>query len=36
MAPLIEVQGLHIRFGATDAVRGMDFQIDEASISASE
>jgi hypothetical protein len=36
MAPLIQVQGLHIRFGAADAVRGIDFRIDEAHIPASE
>jgi peptide/nickel transport system ATP-binding protein len=32
MAPLIEAHDLRIRFGATDAVRGIDFEIDDGEV----
>ncbi len=32
MAPLIEVNNLHIRFGAAEAVRGIHFQLDDGEV----
>ena len=32
MAPLLDVRDLHIRFGATDAVRGISLQLDEGEV----
>src|SRR3954453_9298597 len=32
MAPLIEAHDLRIRFGAADAVRGIDFHIDDGEV----
>jgi peptide/nickel transport system ATP-binding protein len=32
MAPLLEVRDLHIRFGATEAVRGISLQLDEGEV----
>ena len=32
MAPLIEVNNLHIHFGAVEAVRGIHFQLDDGEV----
>jgi peptide/nickel transport system ATP-binding protein len=32
MAPLLEIRDLHIRFGATEAVRGINLQLDEGEV----
>ena len=32
MAPLLDVRDLHIRFGATDAVRGISLNLDEGEV----